>query len=82
MQRLTRRTILAAAPTALAFGGAILAPLPARAAKKYGPGVTDTEIKIAGLPVFGNYKLRRGRPPAGFAALNPPYELRLHCVLL
>ena len=46
MQRLTRRAILAAAPTALTVGSAILSPLPARAAKKYGPGVTDTEIKI------------------------------------
>ena len=41
MTRLTRRTMLAAAPSALAA-----AALPARAAKKYGPGVTDTEIKI------------------------------------
>ena len=41
MTRLTRRTVLAAAPGALAA-----AALPARAAKKYGPGVTDTEIKI------------------------------------
>ncbi len=41
MTRLTRRTILAAAPGALAA-----AALPARAAKQYGPGVTDTEIKI------------------------------------
>jgi len=41
MKRLTRRTILAAAPSAL-----VLAALPARAAKQYGPGVTDTEIKI------------------------------------
>ena len=41
MTRLTRRTILAAAPSALAA-----AALPARAAKEYGPGVTDTEIKI------------------------------------
>ena len=41
MINLTRRTILAAAPSALAF-----AALPARAAKQYGPGVTDTEIKI------------------------------------
>ncbi len=45
MKHLTRRTILAAAPAALAFGGPLLAPLPARA-KQYGPGVTDTEIKI------------------------------------
>jgi branched-chain amino acid transport system substrate-binding protein len=43
MKHLTRRTILAAAPAALAFGAAAR---PARAAKEYGPGVTDTEIKI------------------------------------
>jgi branched-chain amino acid transport system substrate-binding protein len=41
MTQLTRRTILAAAPGALAA-----AALPARAAGTYGPGVTDTEIKI------------------------------------
>jgi branched-chain amino acid transport system substrate-binding protein len=46
MKRLTRRTVLAAAPAALAFGGPLLAPLPTRAAKQYGPGVTDSEIKI------------------------------------
>jgi branched-chain amino acid transport system substrate-binding protein len=41
MTVLTRRTILAAAPGALAS-----VALPARAAKQYGPGATDTEIKI------------------------------------
>ena len=41
MKRLTRRTILFAAPSALA-----IAALPVRAAKRYGPGVSDTEIKI------------------------------------
>jgi ABC-type branched-subunit amino acid transport system substrate-binding protein len=46
MKRLTRRTILAAAPTALALGGPLLAPWPARATKNYGSGVTDSEIKI------------------------------------
>src|SRR5215471_20985046 len=46
MQRLTRRTILAAAPITLALGGQLAAARPAGAAKKYGPGVTDTEIKI------------------------------------
>ena len=46
MNGLTRRTILVAAPTALAFGGPLLGPWPARAAKNYGPGVTDSEIKI------------------------------------
>src|SRR5262252_6888372 len=45
MKRLTRRTILAAAPAALAFGGPVMATRPARA-KQYGPGVTDSEIKI------------------------------------
>jgi branched-chain amino acid transport system substrate-binding protein len=46
MKRLTRRTFLAAAPAALAFGGPLLVARPARAAKQYGPGVTDSEIKI------------------------------------
>src|ERR1700741_1729915 len=41
MKRFTRRTILAAAPSALT-----IAALPALAAKQYDPGVTDTEIKI------------------------------------
>jgi branched-chain amino acid transport system substrate-binding protein len=41
MQRLTRRTILAAAPSSL-----VVSALPAGAAKQYGPGVTDAEIKI------------------------------------
>jgi branched-chain amino acid transport system substrate-binding protein len=45
VRKLTRRTILTAAP-ALAFGGTLLATRSARAAKQYGPGVTDTEIKI------------------------------------
>jgi len=44
MKKITRRSILAAAPSALAF-----AALPARAAKQYGPGVTDTEIKIGNI---------------------------------
>jgi branched-chain amino acid transport system substrate-binding protein len=46
MKHPTRRRILAAAPAALAFGGPLVAAWPARAAKKYGPGVTDTSIKI------------------------------------
>jgi branched-chain amino acid transport system substrate-binding protein len=45
MKRLTRRTILTA-PAALAFGGPLLVARPARAAKQYDPGVTDSEIKI------------------------------------
>jgi branched-chain amino acid transport system substrate-binding protein len=47
MKRLTRRTVLAAAPSALAF-----AALPARAAKQYGPGVTDSEIKIGNTAFY------------------------------
>ena len=43
---LTRRAILGAAPAALALGGPLLVARPARAAKQYGPGVTDSEIKI------------------------------------
>src|SRR5258708_34780327 len=46
MKRLTRRTILAAAPAALALGDPLLATWPARAAKQYGTGATDSEIKI------------------------------------
>src|SRR5215469_13925919 len=46
MKRITRRRILAAAPAALAFGVPLLTARPARAAKNYGPGVTDAEIKI------------------------------------
>ena len=46
MNRLTRRTILATVPAALAFGGPLLASRPARAAKQYGPGASDSEIKI------------------------------------
>ena len=45
MQYLTRRTVLAAAPVTLAFGGPLLAARPARA-KQYVPGVSDAEIKI------------------------------------
>jgi branched-chain amino acid transport system substrate-binding protein len=41
MKELTRRSILAAAPATM-----MLASISARAAKQYGPGVTDTEIKI------------------------------------
>jgi branched-chain amino acid transport system substrate-binding protein len=44
--KLTRRTILAAAPSALALSAPLLVPRLARAAKEYGPGVSDSEIKI------------------------------------
>lgn len=45
MKQLTRRSILAAGTSALAFGVPLLSPRVARA-KEYGPGVTDSEIKI------------------------------------
>jgi ABC-type branched-subunit amino acid transport system substrate-binding protein len=41
MNSINRRSIIAAAPAAITF-----ATIPARAAKQYGPGVTETEIKI------------------------------------
>ena len=46
MKHLTRRTLLAAAPAVLAAGIPVLTARRARAAKNYGPGVTDSEIKI------------------------------------
>jgi ABC-type branched-subunit amino acid transport system substrate-binding protein len=47
MRRITRRSILTAAPAAAA-----LAVIPVRAAKHYGPGVTDTEIKIGNTGAY------------------------------
>ena len=46
MKKITRRSILAAAPSALAFAAPFLSIAQARAEKQYGPGVTDTEIKL------------------------------------
>ena len=46
MRHITRRSILAMAPSAIALAAPFLSIGPARAEKKYGPGVTDTEIKI------------------------------------
>jgi hypothetical protein len=43
MKRLTRRKILAGTSAALTLGVPLLAARPARAAKQYGPGVTDDE---------------------------------------
>ena len=63
MKRLTRRTILAAAPSALAF-----AALPARAAKQYGPGVTDTEIKIGNTGPYSGPASSYGTIPKAMAA--------------
>jgi branched-chain amino acid transport system substrate-binding protein len=53
MKQLTRRSILAAGTGALAFGVPLLSPRVARA-KDYGPGVTDSEIKIGNtMPYSG-----------------------------
>jgi branched-chain amino acid transport system substrate-binding protein len=49
MKKFTRRSILAAAPGALALTAPFLSIGPARAEKQYGPGVTDTEIKIGNI---------------------------------
>ena len=46
MKRLTRRTILAAAPSAMALAFPFLAIGPAYAQKKYDTGASDSEIKI------------------------------------
>ena len=46
MRHITRRSILAMAPSAVALAAPFLSIGPARAERKYGPGVTDTEIKI------------------------------------
>ncbi len=43
---LTRRAILGAAPAALVLGSPLFVARSARAVKQYGPGVTDSEIKI------------------------------------
>jgi branched-chain amino acid transport system substrate-binding protein len=68
MKRLTRRTILASAPAALVFGAPLLVARPARAAKQYGPGVTDSEIKIGNTGPYSG-PLSNGSPvPISMAA--------------
>jgi ABC-type branched-subunit amino acid transport system substrate-binding protein len=52
MKHLTRRTVLAATPIALEAGGQFLNTRPARAAKSYGPWVTDSEIKIGNTGAY------------------------------
>ena len=46
MRSISRRSILAATPGVFAFAAPFVSIRPARAEKQYGPGVTDTEIKI------------------------------------
>ncbi len=63
MKPITRRSILAVAPSVLAF-----AALPARAAKQYGPGVTDTEIKIGNTGPYSGPASSYGTIPKAMAA--------------
>jgi branched-chain amino acid transport system substrate-binding protein len=69
MKRITRRSILAAAPAAAA-----LAAFPARAAKNYDPGVTDTEIKIGNTAPYSgpasSYSMAFRSLAAYFAMIN------------
>jgi branched-chain amino acid transport system substrate-binding protein len=63
VKRLTRRTILAAAPAALAFAAPRLAH-----AKEYGPGVTDSEIKIGNTGPYSGPASSYGTIPKSMAA--------------
>jgi hypothetical protein len=71
MQYLTRRTILAAAPAALAFTGPFLAARPA-SAKQYGPGVTDSEIKIGNTGPYSGPLSNASPIPISMAAYFSP----------
>src|SRR6266851_6098385 len=51
-KHLTRRTVLAAAPSALAFAAPFLMMRSARAAQQNDPGVTDSEIKIGNTAFY------------------------------
>ena len=63
MKRITGRSILAATPGAIA-----LAALPARAEKQYGPGVTETEIKIGNIGPYSGPASSHGTIPKSMAA--------------
>jgi len=64
MERVTRRSVLVAAPVALTFA----APSAARAAKNYGPGVTDTEIKLGNTGPYSGPASSYGAIPKSMAA--------------
>src|SRR5262252_9601857 len=68
MKRLTRRAILGAAPAALALGGPLLGPRLAQAAKQYGPGVTDSEIKIGNTGPYSGTLSNASPIPISMAA--------------
>jgi len=63
MKKISRRSILAAAPSAL-----VLTALPVRAEKQYGPGVTDTEIKIGNTGPYSGPASSYGTIPKAEAA--------------
>src|ERR1700752_4628571 len=63
MKRITRRSIIAAAPAAVA-----LAAVPARAAQNYGPGVNDTEIKIGNTGPYSGPASSYSMVPKSMAA--------------
>src|SRR5215472_7927888 len=68
MGHLTRRSILASAPGVLAFAAPFLTTRPARAAKQYGPGVTDNEIKIGNTGPYSGPASSYGTIPKSMAA--------------
>ena len=68
MKLITRRSILAMAPSALAFAAPFLSIGPARADKQYGPGVTDTEIKIGNTGPYSGPASSYGTIPKAMAA--------------
>jgi branched-chain amino acid transport system substrate-binding protein len=68
MKQLTRRTILAAAPIALAVDEQLLATRSLRAAKNYGPGVTDSEIKIGNTGPYSGPLASASSIPISMAA--------------
>jgi branched-chain amino acid transport system substrate-binding protein len=63
MKKITRRSILVGAPSALA-----LTALPVRAEKQYGAGVTDTEIKIGNTGPYSGPASSYGTIPKAEAA--------------
>jgi branched-chain amino acid transport system substrate-binding protein len=65
---LSRRAILGTAPAALALGGPLSVARPARAAKQYGPGVTDTEIKIGNTGPYSGPASNASSVPISTAA--------------
>jgi ABC-type branched-subunit amino acid transport system substrate-binding protein len=68
MRRITRRSLLAAAPTAITLAAPFLSIGPARAAKQYGPGVTDSEIKIGNTGPYSGPASSYGTIPKSMAA--------------